>query len=161
MESVPNQIVIMKLTTNKFVLNWCQRNGWKEPQLVEGSWWAIKPDSFVPVPIPAPEISSTLEVDPKRTERAQEAIRSLELTPKEEQEARDKWEKYREEILGGRFKRLKPRRRSKFCKDIGSYQSHGQDEKNNTNVVARNHRLPCCREFKGDWIPRVSIYWQL
>lgn len=86
----------MELTTNQAVLDWCEQNGWKEPQFISNQWWAIAPNSFVPVPIPAEEIASIFDVDLAVRERARKAITLLEASPEEYQEARNRWNQFLE-----------------------------------------------------------------
>lgn len=38
-------------------LKWCQKNGWKEPFLVEGKYWAYPPGGYIPLPLPVQPFS--------------------------------------------------------------------------------------------------------
>ncbi|UFP97119.1 hypothetical protein [Gloeobacter morelensis] len=35
------------------VRSFCKREGWSEPQLVNGAWWAYPPNAVMPIPVPA------------------------------------------------------------------------------------------------------------
>jgi len=36
---------------DRLVLDWCQKNGWDTPQKINGIWYAIAPNCYVPEPV--------------------------------------------------------------------------------------------------------------
>jgi hypothetical protein len=37
---------------DKLILDWCLKHGWEDPRKINGDWWAIAPNSFIPEPVP-------------------------------------------------------------------------------------------------------------